>query len=221
VITSLGRDFVRVSGTPVWYTPTPAGTTFVGGATTFALGEVVTYSGTEDIPGSCSASTMVVGPVPAPLGITTVLLPKGQVGSPYSAALESSGGLAPVILTVTGLPAGLAFDGARITGTPKVSGAFALAVTATDSLGVSATAQLSLTVDPAASTYTIKDEGRGRISAVGAGYIKVGAKTIKYDSTTTLKLNYVAAIKVGMRAQWKGLRDPRTRTVLASQLEIN
>jgi hypothetical protein len=221
VITSLGRDFIRVSGTPVWYTPTPAGTTFTGGVTGFQLGEVVTYSGTVEIAGSCSATSMTVGPAPAPITITTLALPTGRVGAAYTAAIAAAGGLAPLTITVTGLPAGLTFNGAGVTGTPTASGTFALAVTATDSLGVSATGSLSLTIDPASSSYTIKDEGKGKITAFGDGYVKVKAKTIRYDSTTWFKLNNAAAIKVGMIAQWKGLRDRKTGIVFAQRLEIN
>ena len=161
------------------------------------------------------------GAAAAPLTITTTALPNARVGTPYTAAVASSGGLAPVTLTVSGLPGGMGFDGAAISGTPAVPGTFGLTVTATDSAGASTTASLTLTVDPASSTYTIPDEGMGRITGVGKGYIKVGKKTIKYDSTTVLKLNYVTRIKVGMTAQWKGFRDPRTGVVLATKLEIN
>jgi hypothetical protein len=155
-----------------------------------------------------------------PLAILTTALPGGRVGAAYAAAVESAGGVAPVTIVIAGLPAGLAFDGARITGTPEAAGTSALVVIATDALGDSVTASLDLGIEPAASRHTIRAEGKGRITAVGADYVKVGAKTIKYDSTTILKLNYASAIKVGMVAQWKGFREPRTRVVLATKLEI-
>lgn len=69
-ITSVGRNFLVVNGglnasDHVWYTPTPAGTTFTGGTTTFLTGELITYTGTLDAIGSCHATTMTVKPKPA------------------------------------------------------------------------------------------------------------------------------------------------------------
>jgi hypothetical protein len=156
----------------------------------------------------------------APLAIVTTALPNGRVGAAYTAAIEATGGLDPVTIAVSGLPGGLDFDGASISGTPDAAGTFALGVTATDSEGGSVTVALTLTIEPAASSYTVRVEGKGRITAVENGYIKVGAKTIKYDSTTILKLNYAAAIQAGLTAQWKGLKDRRTGIIFATKLEI-
>ncbi len=69
VITSVGRDFIVVNGglnlgDHVWYTPTPAGTTFTGGTTTFVTGELVDYTGTLDPVSGCYATTMTVKPAP-------------------------------------------------------------------------------------------------------------------------------------------------------------
>jgi hypothetical protein len=156
----------------------------------------------------------------APLAILTTALPAGRVGVAYAAPVESAGGVAPVTIEITGLPAGLGFDGAHITGTPEVPGTFGLMITAADSQGDSVATSSRLVIDPAPSSSMVKDEGKGRITGAGPGYIKVGAKTIKYDSTTILKLNYAPSIEVGMVAQWKGFRQPRTSVVLATKLEI-
>ncbi len=69
VITSVGRDFIVVNGglnlaDHVWYTPTPAGTTFTGGTTTFVTGELVDYVGTLDPVSGCYAASMTVKPGP-------------------------------------------------------------------------------------------------------------------------------------------------------------
>lgn len=53
-------------GQSVIYTPTAAGTTFTGGTTGFAAGELVDYVGTLDGAGMCAASGMTVKPAPAP-----------------------------------------------------------------------------------------------------------------------------------------------------------
>lgn len=70
VVTSVGRDFIVVNGgmnlaDHVWYTPTPAGTTFTGGTTTFVTGELVDYVGTLDPVSGCYATSMTVKPAPS------------------------------------------------------------------------------------------------------------------------------------------------------------
>lgn len=70
VITSVGRDFIVVNGglnlaDHVWYTPTPAGTTFTGGTTMFVTGELVDYVGTLDPVSGCYATSMTVKPSPS------------------------------------------------------------------------------------------------------------------------------------------------------------
>jgi hypothetical protein len=156
----------------------------------------------------------------APLTILTTALPAGRVGVAYAATVESAGGVAPLTIEIAGLPAGLGFDGAHITGTPEVPGTFGLMITATDSQGDSVATSSRLIIDPAPSSSMVKNEGKGRITAVGPGYVKVGAKTIKYDSTTILELNYAPSIEVGMVARWKGFKQPRTSVVFATKLEI-
>src|SRR5574340_985180 len=69
VITSVGRDFIVVNGglnlaDHVWYTPTPAGTTFTGGTSTFLTGELVDFVGTLDPVAGCYATSMTVKPAP-------------------------------------------------------------------------------------------------------------------------------------------------------------
>ena len=67
VVTSVGRDFIVVNGglnlaDHVWYTPTPTGTTFTGGTSTFVTGELVDYVGTLDPVSGCYATSMTVKP---------------------------------------------------------------------------------------------------------------------------------------------------------------
>jgi hypothetical protein len=66
-VTSIGRNFLVVNGglnlgDHVWYTPTAAGTTFTGGLTAFATGEVIDWAGTMDPVAGCYASSMTVKP---------------------------------------------------------------------------------------------------------------------------------------------------------------
>ncbi|MBI4817018.1 MAG: hypothetical protein HY791_12210 [Deltaproteobacteria bacterium] len=71
VITAMGRDFLVVNGglslaDHVWYAPQSA-TVFLGGASGFATGERVSYSGVLDPVSGCHATSMGVSPAPAPI----------------------------------------------------------------------------------------------------------------------------------------------------------
>jgi hypothetical protein len=139
------------------------------------------------------------------------------------------GGLPPYSINVTNLPPGLGRNGAGISGVPLSSGVWTLNVTVTDSLGQTVSASPSLTVNPAASSYSIKDESKGKITAIGAGYLLVGSKKLIWDKNTIIIVNTPSGavsvidsfVKVGMKVQWKGLRDPATSTVLTNKIEIN
>ncbi len=79
--------------------------------------------------------------------VTTTSLPNGVAGTPYSATLTASGGTPGYTFVVSGLPAGLSANSAgAITGTPTVTGTFAVGVTVTDSQQGSSTVQIPLTL---------------------------------------------------------------------------
>ncbi len=95
-------------------------------------------------------------------------LPNGIVGTGYSFTFTPAGGLAPLVWSATGLPAGLAMNAATgtIGGIPTASGAFTLSVTVSDSSGQTATTPYSLTIVPKlAITTTALPNG-----IVGTGY---------------------------------------------------
>ena len=84
-----------------------------------------------------------------PVDITTTSLPEADTGQPYDTALTATGGTGPLTWSLTDgiLPDGLTMsDQGEISGTPTVSGTSSFTVRATDTLGVSGTASLSLTV---------------------------------------------------------------------------
>jgi hypothetical protein len=85
---------------------------------------------------------------------------------------------------MTGLPPGLAWNGMQVTGVATAVGTSTLTVTAIDARGFGQTSQPALQV--VAGNYTITDQGKGTITAVGDHYLYVGAKLILWDARTRL-----------------------------------
>lgn len=210
----------------------PTGLTFNGtgiGGTPKAMGTfTVTVMAVDSVGASAAKdlSLTIAGPsinfAPA--------LPNGTVGVAYSATLSATGGYGALSYGATGLPSGLTLGGNTVTGTPNAEGAFSVTLTATDALGVSATATAPMTINPASTgTYTIRDENKGKITAIGPGCLFVGPKKLIWDANTIIIVNTPdgelhvidSFVKVGMRVQWKGLRDKATNTVLTTRLEVN
>lgn len=93
--------------------------------------------------------TVNVPSAPTKLGIETNLLPSATAASPYSAALEASGGQAPYSWSVTSgaLPAGLTLSASGvITGTPAQTGSYNFAINVLDSSNQKASQNYSLAV---------------------------------------------------------------------------
>ena len=85
--------------------------------------------------------------------ITTSALPSGKVGTAYSATLTATG-TTPITWSASGLPNGVTCNAAGvISGTPKSSGTFTVAVTATNEAG-SISKSLTLTIAAAGTTPT-------------------------------------------------------------------
>jgi hypothetical protein len=87
---------------------------------------------------------------PTPLSITTTSLPNGTVNTAYSATVQSTGGIPPIIWSIAGgtLPPGLTLDTnfGVISGTPSTVGTSAFTVQATDSSIPKQTAQAALSI---------------------------------------------------------------------------
>ncbi len=88
---------------------------------------------------------------PAPLEVTTTVLPDGVVGTAYNAAVQAAGGVPPYAFAVTAgtLPSQLALDAATgvISGTPDTVETQAFDVTVTDSCPNAVTRPLSIRVN--------------------------------------------------------------------------
>ena len=207
----------------------PAGMAFDGANVTgvpAAVGSFTVSVTAIDAVGASASKSLPLTVADQPITFAPTL-PNGMVGSAYSATLSASG-FGPFLYGATGLPAGLALAGNTISGTPATAGTFTVLLTATDAAHAVSTAQVSVTISPRAK-YSIPDEGKGRITAVGSNYLMVGTKKLIWNSTTMIIVNTPngvihvidSFVKAGMKVQWKGLRDKTTNTVLTSKLEVN
>jgi hypothetical protein len=125
-------------------TPAVAGTSTVTVAVTGKTGEEVTRMFVLDVEFT-------------PLHVATSTLPDAVVGAGYGATLTAVGGSQPYTWLATGLPHGLVLSRTgTITGTPETAGTATVGLTVTDaeSPAASATADLTLTVNPVLSVGT-------------------------------------------------------------------
>jgi hypothetical protein len=92
--------------------------------------------------------SLTVDPPSPPVIETTSPLPGGIVGQPYSQTLQATGGIGPLVWSVSGsLPANLSLspDG-TISGTPTIPGISTFTVTVTDALAQSASREFSISI---------------------------------------------------------------------------
>ena len=122
-----------------------------------------TVTATDSVGASGSqAYTVTINAVPS---ITTATLPSGTVGTIYSQTLAETGGTGAITfgVTVGTLPTGLSLNTSTgaITGTPTTTAGspFSFTISATDSVGASATQGYSVTINPSATTTDLTDNG--------------------------------------------------------------
>jgi alpha-tubulin suppressor-like RCC1 family protein len=120
------------------------------------------------LPAGTTIDTVARGPsisslaLVADLAASTASLPAGELGVPYSAAVQARGGTPPYTWTVSGLPAGLTANPAngQITGTPTSAGGANVTLTVTDAYGISASSTvIPLTIVPDIPLTVVPDNG--------------------------------------------------------------
>jgi hypothetical protein len=125
-------------------------TIFQGGLVDwYQAGLIINYTGVVGASG-CVLDSLTVKPG---IAISTSVLPNATFGIAYTAPLTITGGLSPYSTTVSGLPAGLSFDGTNIIGTPTAFGAFPITVTSIDALSFPASTTLTMTVEGQPITF--------------------------------------------------------------------
>jgi hypothetical protein len=124
----------------------------------------------SDYSGTTATQNYTLAIAAANVTFTNPPLSNGAVGSPYSAGLTASGGSGTYTFTGSGLPPGLTLSSSgTLSGTPTAAGAYSVAVTATDSSGLTASASfaVSITVKLVVAPSTIANAVVGiAISAV-------------------------------------------------------
>ena len=126
-----------ISNTTLTYTP-DAG---------YSGTDSLTYRVTND--GGYDEATITITVTAPTLTITPSTLSEAQIDTSYNETLAATLGTAPYAFTATGLPDGLTLsEDGSLFGIPTEDGDFTVSVTATDALGATGQADLSLTVLP-------------------------------------------------------------------------
>src|ERR1019366_7955268 len=137
------------SGLPPGFTLSSAG--ILRGPTTRQGTYTIAVQAVDANGASATASLSLNVKAPLPLAVPAATLAPGTVSIRYSQALNATGGGPPYSWTLSAgtLPAGLSLSPTGVlSGTPTASGTFTFPATATDSIGGSATGQISVTIAP-------------------------------------------------------------------------
>src|SRR5664280_1510634 len=132
-----------------------------------------------------AAFTIMIDPTPT-LQVTTSSLLPGTQGVYYTSPLAATGGVPPYSwsLTTGSLPAGLTLSGTGvIAGTPIASGSFPITVQATDTQMNTASADLTLTINPGPLLITTKALPAGTTSVPYSATLGAAGGTPPYTWT--------------------------------------
>ncbi len=160
-------------GTPPYaWSVTTAATTFPPGLTLGSTGQITgtptaaatfnfTVQVTDSVNSTATTNLRILINAPPPLIVTATALPNGTAGAAYpSTNLQASGGVPPyawsVTTAATTFPPGLTLSSTgQITGTPTAAATYNFTVQVKDSQNATATANLSILVNPGPTLLTI------------------------------------------------------------------
>ena len=139
------------------------------------------------------------------LSLTTSSLPAGTVGSAYSATLSGSGGATPYRWARTGLPSGLSLDpvSGHLSGTPTISGSYAVTVGLADTEGLTTDRSIPLTIAPAAGS-----PGSGSPAPPGSGSPGSPAQQCPAGPTGTRPICHKPPMLTGVTQSRRIWREP-------------
>lgn len=146
-------------------TPTTAGTSAFTATVTDSKGHTATFS-----------VSIVISAATQTITITGSLPATGTVGTAYTGSLTASGGTAPYMWVVTGLPAGVTPSGiatptVTASGTPTTAGTSAVSATVTDANTHTATFTVSVVISAAAASLSVRlPAGYPLTATVGVAY---------------------------------------------------
>jgi parallel beta-helix repeat protein len=189
-------------------TPTASGTVSFSVTATDTSGDTTTQNYTLTINSGVSLSPTSV--------------PAGTVGTSYSQSISASGGTGTLTVTDSitsgSIPAGLTFSisGSQlsISGTPTASGTVGFSVTATDSVGATATQTYTLTVNPSTSTATqlvVTTQPPSSITAGNSFSVVVDAET----ANGTVATSFTGSVTIALANNPTGGTLNGTLTVTA------
>lgn len=143
---------------------TASGVTYTAPAS-IAAASTATVTATSVFDGTKTA-TLTINLVPPP-SVTTSALPAGTVGVAYTTSLAATNGVSPYAWSITlgALPGGLTLSGNTIAGTPTAFGTFNFTVQVKDANNFTATANLSIKINPAPVSITTTSLPNGIVNA--------------------------------------------------------
>jgi hypothetical protein len=149
----------------------------------------VTVTATSVADATKSASVSVT--VTPPPSVSTSSLPAGTVATPYSQTLQASGGAGSLTWSLASgtLPNGLSLSaGGVISGTPTATGTsnFTVQVTDSGSPALSATKQLTITVNPAPLAIVTTALPNGTVQSTYSSILQASGGTTPYTWSVTV-----------------------------------
>lgn len=141
-------------------------------------------------PTAQTATKQLTLTIVGPIGITTLTLPPGVLGTAYATQVAATGGLVPYSWSATGLPSPLTINqiSGVISGVPAASGTFTITVNVSDSSipVLTASQQFSLTISaPLTITTTSLPSGQSGV-AYNTAVVATGGTTPLTWSATNL-----------------------------------